>query len=109
MESNKILTLKNRAGGQTVWIRKDEWDTLKKFERNHFRCKLNGWYNHPLWLERQKNKRKLKYAWILVGDTQKMVMMDPVTLVAYKLQLYEATWMIWKKYSFVRWCTPHDL
>lgn len=103
------FTTKNRGGSQTHWIHKSEWDTLKAFEKRQQLRMANGWYNHPKFMEREEAKRHLKYAWVLVGNTRRMVVMENEMGPAYKLQGYEVTWMPWKNFKFVRWCTPHDL
>ncbi len=60
---------------------------------------------------RSLNKRNLKYAWVLIGKTRKMVMIGQNTNIAYKLEarLPVPTWEKWSKFIFVRWCTPMDL
>jgi hypothetical protein len=105
-----IVEIKTTEGG-TSWINKKEYDLRKDFERNHRRRQLNGWYD----LEKSKSRREgrgqtnLKYAYVTVGATRKMVMMNPDNMIAYKMDGYVTTWMVWKKFKLERWCRPMDL
>ena len=67
-------------------------------------------------LKKRKARRKLnedyrKYAYVYVGRTHKMVMVDNKTMIAYKLNhnMPTATYIRQPYTKFDRWCTGHDL
>ena len=90
------------------WIDKEQVDAIKRFHTDMERLFLfTDWNIHD---KRKKSKRDLKWAWIKVGNTRRLSMIDPQTpSVAYKVEGYNATEMTHPKFTFERWATSFDL
>jgi hypothetical protein len=58
---------------------------------------------------RERNKDNLKWAYVFVGSTRKLCMVDNVTMKAYKVDGYAKTNIEIKNFRFNRWCTSFDL
>lgn len=98
--------------GQKGWIHKDELDALHKWERQRKKVFMIYWRNpkaRELNEERALARRRGVYAFIMVGSTQKMCYYDREAKKAFKLDVYSATWMEWKRFKFIRFCTSMDL
>lgn len=59
--------------------------------------------------ERRFRRRNLKYAYVFIGKTRKMCMIDQDTLKAYKIDGYKVTWEYYRKYIIDRYCSSMDL
>lgn len=60
-------------------------------------------------IRKVNNANNLKWAWIKIANTRKMVWVDTVTKKAYKADGYAQTNMEIRKFTFERWCTGFDL
>tara|TARA_R110000772_G_scaffold268686_3_gene397507 strand:+ start:148 stop:444 length:297 start_codon:yes stop_codon:yes gene_type:complete len=87
------------------WATKSALDAMKKANYQSEKMALFGNIN----TDTGKQRNNLKWAFVKVGDTQKMCWVDNITNKAYKADGYAQTNIEIKKFTFVRWCTSFDL
>lgn len=92
------------------WITQQTLDAYAKFRDKWEKYWFIYWKKEDDEKRKNREKPKLKWAYIYVGRTRIICQIDFDTNKAYKVDRnYVATNMEWKKFTFDRWCTSFDL
>lgn len=97
------------------WIHEEERQRLIKWASK----KLNRYLFHPEWFNdllttERKTRRNISYptcyfAYIKVGNTEKLAYVTTDHQQAFKIDYYTNTYIPYKRFAFVRWCSTMDL
>lgn len=91
-----------------MWISKAEADILAVHAERAERYMM--FYSRPEHVE-IRNKRDDPRKWAIIEQLgkKKLAFVDRLTMKAYKVDNYKATWMEIKNFTFVRWARAMDL
>ena len=94
---------------EPVFYSTPEFDkAAERFHNKMDRFLLFGKYD--VWKRRQELKEdNRKWAFIRVGNTEKMAWVDNKTIIAYKADGYEKTWIKIPRFKFIRWARSMDI
>lgn len=99
----------------TIWISEEEQTLLSRMHKHFMRRLLfyPEWSNSKLTTERKRLKEinfpSCCFAYIMVGNTKRMVYLTHDKKTAFKLDGYSNSYMPWSKFTFIRWCSTFDL
>lgn len=102
-----------KVNSATLFMSRKEAKAWQKY-RNRFDYNLI-WGMHPKAVARIEARKKqdptydAKYAYILVGHTQKLAYVTPDKTKAFKTDGYYKTHIPWRSFRFIRWCRSMDL
>ena len=109
MKEIKAITINGKNVG---WIDKDELDLYNKFRKRQER-KWMFYMNTPGAMAKNTNRiidrDRRVFAYILVGNSKMLCYYDKETKKAYKHANMARTWIEWKKFTFIRFCTSMDI
>lgn len=106
---DKVIEI-THDGKPVGWMKQSFADELKRLDDKAFRNMMYRKSEVARPRRLQQAKDRVIFAYILVGKTRKMCWYNRETGKAYKVgNNYEKTWMEWKTFQFIRYCTGFDL